>query len=448
MSEKPNGTFLAGLLLAGIVSGCANDPPQPAESVGRMIDERVHLAVDEQTNPSPEVVARIAEMLVTPLTLRTAAQIALLNNHALAVQFEDVGVARADYIAASQIKNPAMYVDFRFPDRRPPSGTDIEATAAQDVLDILLLPLRKRLAQQELDQAAVRSADAALQLVHDTRIAVYNLQVHQQQAALQKQNTAAAAASADFASRQYEAGNINDLELTNQQSMHAQAQLEELRVQSRVDSDREQLNRLMGLSDSQIHWTITDGLNELPEKDPDLSATIAAAEKTRLDIRDAQAQVGIADQALTFTRNGVLTQVNIGASMERQSDHQTVLGPSLGLELPIFNQHQGQIARAEAEKRQALKKLEAIRTNARCEIRLASAQVANARAMVELATRELLPSRIARTAAMQQQYNGMLVGVYALLGAKQEELSARREALDAVSEYWTARTNLDRAMGY
>jgi cobalt-zinc-cadmium efflux system outer membrane protein len=47
----------------------------------------------------------------------------------------------------------------------------------------------------------------------------------------------------------------------------------------------------------------------------------------------------------------------------------------------------------------------------------------------------------------QLHYNGMFVGLYQLLAAKQSEIEARRESLEALRDYWTARAELARAVG-
>ena len=67
----------------------------------------------------------------------------------------------------------------------------------------------------------------------------------------------------------------------------------------------------------------------------------------------ADAEAGLADQALGLTRAGLVTQVSLGVDLERETDKQVVVGPSIGLDVPIFNRHGGQIARAEAEARLA-----------------------------------------------------------------------------------------------
>ena len=50
-------------------------------------------------------------------------------------------------------------------------------------------------------------------------------------------------------------------------------------------------------------------------------------------------------------------------------------------------------------------------------------------------------------ARTQEQVNFMLVGVFELLAAKQEQFDAYQEYLEAVRDYWLARVELGRAVG-
>ena len=47
----------------------------------------------------------------------------------------------------------------------------------------------------------------------------------------------------------------------------------------------------------------------------------------------------------------------------------------------------------------------------------------------------------------QEQYDAMLLGVYQLLQAKQAEFDAYREYIEALRDYWIARSDLERAVG-
>ena len=429
---------------AASATGCGG-PPRPARSVSQLVTERAGLTIRDTPGPPSEVVATVDDLLARPLTAEAAVQVALLNSPALAAQLEAVGVAAADYQTAAQVRNPEFYVAFRPPDRRPPSATDVEATASEDLLDVLLLPLRKQIAQRALDRSAVVAADAALGLVRDVRAAVYTLGAQQQTVALQEQLARAAAATADFARRLHDAGNINDLGFSTQLAENAQAQVDLLRARAELAAEREAVNRLLGLRGmAAVRWTPAP-LPPVPTEDP--PADVAAAARRRLDVSAADAEVALADQAVSLTRSGLVTQVSLGADLERETDKQTVVGPSIGLDVPIFNQHQGQIARAEAEARLARQRAAAVRVDVEADVRSAQARVTAARAAADLAAHVLVPARQAVTTATQHQYNGMLLGLYQLLAAKRAELAARQSAVAAEAQFWVASADLDRAIG-
>jgi cobalt-zinc-cadmium efflux system outer membrane protein len=59
----------------------------------------------------------------------------------------------------------------------------------------------------------------------------------------------------------------------------------------------------------------------------------------------------------------------------------------------------------------------------------------------------LVPLREKIVALSQEQYDAMLLGVYQVLAAKQQELAAYREYVVAVRDYWIARAELERAAG-
>jgi cobalt-zinc-cadmium efflux system outer membrane protein len=429
--------------VVAIATGCGGTPT-PGRPVSQLVSERTGYAVPDRPGPPAVVAEKVASLMAAPLSADSAVRVALLNSPSMAVQLESVGVATADYATAAQVRNPELYIAFRPPDRRPPSGTDIEATLSEDVLDVLLLPIRKRLAQGRLDQSALVAGDAALGLARDVRVAVYAVQAQQQVVVLAEQLSQATAAAADYARRLHDAGNTDDLDLATQRADDAQSQVDLLRARAELATDREAVNRLLGLTGSAAtRWTVAE-LPPVPADDP---AADAGDPTRRLDVAAADAAVALADQAVGLTRAGVLTQVSVGADMERETDKQIVIGPSVGLDVPIFNQHQGQIARAEAEARLARARATAARVDAEADVRSAQARLAAARGAADLAVHTLVPQREAVTVAAQHRYNGMLLGLYQLLAAKRAELAARQSALIATEQYWVARADLDRAMG-
>ena len=76
-----------------------------------------------------------------------------------------------------------------------------------------------------------------------------------------------------------------------------------------------------------------------------------------------------------------------------------------------------------------------------------SAEIASARAMVDIYREKLLPAREAVVAAQQLRFNFMLIGAFELLQGKREEHDAYQGYLEALSGYWVARAELARAIG-
>ena len=58
----------------------------------------------------------------------------------------------------------------------------------------------------------------------------------------------------------------------------------------------------------------------------------------------------------------------------------------------------------------------------------------------------LLPRRARIVDLTKLEHNAMLVGVFQLLQAKQNEAEAQRNYIEAQRQYWSARINLDRAL--
>jgi cobalt-zinc-cadmium efflux system outer membrane protein len=59
----------------------------------------------------------------------------------------------------------------------------------------------------------------------------------------------------------------------------------------------------------------------------------------------------------------------------------------------------------------------------------------------------IIPLRRRVVDQAQLHYNGMLMGIFQLLDAKQHEIDAGREYIAALKEYWTARCELEQAVG-
>jgi len=124
-----------------------------------------------------------------------------------------------------------------------------------------------------------------------------------------------------------------------------------------------------------------------------------------------------------------------------------VTGPSLAIELPIFNQRQADIARLEAQLRRSQKKLTARAIEIRSEVRSLRNRLLMQRNLIDHYRRTVLPLREKIVDLTLKKYNYMLMGAFDLLIAKQQEFEAYQKYLEALRDYWVIRADIQRSLG-
>lgn len=437
-------------IFIGTICGLA--APARAQSISGLqvvIEQRTGHAIAWRKDATTDelVSSAVHSLLRRTLTADTAVRIALLNNRDLQATFEKIGIANADLIEAGLLKNPVFEGSPRFPDR-PPGAADVELSVAQDFLDLVMLPLRKKLAAEELARTQLLVGDAILKLSAETKTAFYQLQAAEQLRAALKAADDTSAAALELSLRQHDAGNISDLDLANQQATTAQSKLDVMAADIEIQSDREKLDRLMSLWGDDLDWKIAEELPPLPAKDPPQRRLESLALSQRLDLAATEAEWAGVVRALGITRTyRYAGTVELGVDTENQTDNQRITGPTLLLELPIFNHGQGRIARLEAQLREVERTLEGQAVDIRSEVREAAARTEAQRNLAVYYRDELCPERKRILDLTTTQYNSMLKGGYDLLLAKQNELAAERGYVEALRDYWIARVDLEQALG-
>jgi outer membrane protein, heavy metal efflux system len=437
------------LSLAGLLGGCVTAPNDGGfRGVQGEVTARTGLLVQWRGNTESDarVDAQVRAMLAGELTVDQAVQIALLNNRRLQATFEDLGIAQADLVQAGLLKNPVFFASWRFPDRRP-RGADAEYSVAEDFLDLLILPLRKKVAAQQLQSARLSVAHEVLQLAADVKRACFTLQAREQLLGRLQTIVDLNQTAADLARRQHEAGTLNDLGLASQQAIAGQSKVDVAQAEAQLAADRELLNRLLGLWGDQVGWKIAHRLPEIPRQEIPIEDLESLAIRQRLDLAATRSQLVTLAQTLAVIRGyRYFTSVELGIDTERSPDGQRVTGPTLSLQLPIFDQGQGQIGRVESQFRQLQQRFQAAAIDARSQVREARDRMLAQRSLAEY-YKLLLPQRIRILSLTLQQYNGMLKGPYDLLLAKQNEVATEQGYIDAWRDYWLARVELELAVG-
>ena len=437
-------------VVALTAAGCASTSPRPSfEQVSKLVEERggKPLHWDQGTPADAQVKAHVRDLLHGTLTPEGAIEVALLRNQGLVATYEELGIAQADLVQAGLLRNPTLGARVRFPNAA--GFTETEFSVAEDFLGIFTLPLRKRVAATQLDASKARVGSAVLDLTAEVRGAFVGLQAAQATAKVRQLVFDAQQAAAELRRRQYAAGNVGDLELAQQEAFYQQAKLDIARAQTLVLEQRERVNRLLGLwGEESASWKVADELPVLPAAEPALEHVESLAVARRLDLAAAHSEALALEQAASaagITR--FFPAVEVGVSTERDAEGRRVTGPSVALELPLFDQGQARTARLAAQVRQARAREAELAVNVRADVRALRTRLLAARGVVEHYRTVLLPLRERVVQHAQLRYNSMLLGVFQLLLARREQIDAYRDYLDSVRDYWIARADLERAAG-
>jgi len=441
------------LILTALVSmsftGCAS--LQPRQAFGEVTDEvepRTGVRVRwNQGNDSDQAVESATRGLIAQeLTVESAVQIALLNNRNLQATLEDLGIAQAELVQAGLLKNPVFSALVRFPEAGA-GDANLEFSVSQNFIDLLSMPLRKRVAAAQYDAVKARVADEIVMLARDTQEAFYTAQGSAQMLEMRRSVLDATAAAVDAALRLREAGNITELALTHEQALNGQATLELALTEAQIVSHRERLLLLLG-NGSLGEIKIASRLPTLPATDDEIADVESLALEQRLDLAAAKRELNATYASLGVTRQFAwFDDAEIEVEAERETDGEWITGPGVSLPIPIFDTGAARVSVARAQIRQAEHRIHAMFLQVRSQARAGKAAMRAARERVNYFQNSLLPLRQKITRQTQLQYNAMQVGVFELLQAKREEIEAGSEYIESLRDYWIARTDLERAIG-
>src|SRR5438046_3772111 len=324
-------------LLSGTaaLAGCAHVDPNPAF---RELANTVHLRTGKRvqwnrgTAQDAEAQAAVASLLRHPLTADAAVQVALLNNRNLQATYEELGIAQADLVETGLLRNPIFTFERRLP------GQALEADLLKEFIDILLLPLRKRIAAAQFEAAKLRVGHEILKTAAEVRAAFYEHQGDQQLVDLRKTVAEATERSAETALRMNQAGNLRNLDLATEQASHAQVKIELAKTQSEAVQTREKLNKLMGAFGTQTNWSVAPRLSELPGSEVSTAQLESRAIQQRLDLAAAHQQFIAEARARGIARaEAILQGAEFGAHYEHEIEPRHSTGPSVSVPIAIFN---------------------------------------------------------------------------------------------------------------
>lgn len=436
--------LLLGLALSTL-SGCV--AVSRTDGV-RSVDRQLHSADESaphvgDTSGTAASDARVAELLAAPLTASAAVQVAFLRNPQVLEAYARLGLSQADVVAASRIANLVI------------SGSIITGEGerqaiggiGQSLTELLMLSARKRLAAGEYERTQQLIAASLLDLIRDTEADWYRYVTAEQVSAMRAAVARAAEVSATLAQRFFDAGNVSELDLTLKRANAAQARLAALRAATDARAAKYRLQQQMGLSGTP-QWRAVADLPAPVSVAHTAEALVNRAHEHRADLLAARQEVTLLEGASSLARRWRwLGNAEVGVQRERETDGRVLTGPTLALALPIFNQGQAGIARAEAQLEVSRARLQALEAAADNAVRLGVERLEAAHQVAEEYRQSLVPEHEVIVKRQQELQNFMIVGQFELLRSKQQQYDAYQGYLEAVRDCWLARVELVRAVG-
>jgi len=439
--------FLGAGVLWG--AGCASvDARADYEEAQREI--RATTGAEVVHDPDEPVLTdtELAAMLADGLGLEEATRLALLNNRRLQAGFLELGVARADYVQAGLLRNPSLSLAFLFPD----SGGRVRWTAdlVGSVTELWQIPARQALAQAGIEQRILELSRHAGELFAATKTTYLESVAAREAREVAAANLELARRSLDAVGRQVAEGVASRTDESLAESLALSAELALQRSEREWVVGTRKLAALLSLEEDLLAIALVDPLPEPQGGTIAREDAVAASLVARADVRAAARAVAAAEEEVALERRSRLPELEVGVSAERPeggSSDDLFLGPAAVLELPIFDQNQAQVSRAEFVLAQRRKEQEALLVEVKQELRAALDRAEVAARAATFATNELLPQAERAAALAEKAYELGDTTVLTLLQSRRTALEARRTRLDALLEAALAMIEAERAAG-
>ncbi|MBN1345490.1 MAG: TolC family protein [Phycisphaerae bacterium] len=472
-------------LTAFLFLGCATvQPQQDFQRAAQLITERT--GVEDVYDPDAEelIEAKLDELLAGGLTVDEAVRAALLNNRSFQSMFQTIGASRADVVQSGLLTNPSVSLLAQFPEGG--GRSKIEIGFGQELVDLWQIPVRRKIANAQLDQAVLDVTRHAVDLAADVKIKCYQFLAARRAEETGRKSVELFERSLELANRRFEAGEVGqvDVDLIRSEVMQVKLQLLSLERERRLAAAA--LARVLGLSRAGKPWALEDSLPE-PQALSDDSTLLTTAMTRRIDARLAESRVRGAEEELTLEVLKVLPSLDVGALLERPDnralpgrkvladtaraslrngrltapDIQTraernlerrqiidsLLGPSITFTLPIWDQNQAQIAKARFNVLQKRKDYEDLLDTVAHEVQQSAAIARIAGAQVRYYAEQVLPLAEKNVETAKRLYEAGEQGILVVIESQELLIQQRRLYEEAIRDCAVAIAELERAVG-
>ena len=371
------------------------------------------------------------------LTEDEAAAIALWRNPDFAATLTELGLARSDLVQAGLLTNPVF--SFLFP-----LGSKEYEFALKLPLEIFWLrPGRVALAGKRLERAGKLLVQKGLDLVRDARVAHSELLLAAERLRLAREAADIADRVARVAEVRVQAGDAGEIEASTARMDSLLFREEALRLEGELAISRERLRATLALP-LELDFNAVESAP--PPAVPAEDLLLVDALLSRPDLRAARLAVEGAEERLHLAKLEIVKVAGVlDANENRGGDLQ--IGPGVELELPVFDQNQGVVARAEAELERSVLDERALSEKILSEVRESRIRWQSASEEDARWTDRILPQLEDLVRRAEVAYAAGDASIVLVLESTSSLVRGRGRRVEAVARLRRARADLERSVG-
>jgi len=425
--------FIFLILLLG---GCANGPTR--EDVIADVKSRSGFILPKQTEIG-KITLPPGASLEDGLTEDEAVTIALWNNAAFQETLVNLDIARGDLIQAGMLPNPIGTYSLAMPDKPLKYALEFPLEA------LWLQPFRVDAAEAEAERVAQQLSQAGLTLIRDTRRAYSDMLQAKAQRDLLKESWNLRRHIAELSQKRLAAGDISKQE-TNVANLDALAAEQQMtRARYDIQTSEERLRFIMGVGSHKGALA----LDPAPVPECRVIATEALTEealRTRPDALAAKQATAAARARSSLSLFGWLGITAIAdATSGRDTGHE--LGPAVRGSVPVFNQNQGAVSRANAEEERALRNEETMAHQIRLDVNQASMQYRQACSELEILQTKVKAGVETDLSRVEKAYESGDVPYLMVLESSRAVMDTRLREAQLIGDVRRTLSELERSAG-
>lgn len=480
------------VLLASAAAACVScvkvDPRSDFRAAASSAAERN--SAREAYDPAAEalIAPKIRALLNDGLTLDEAVTVALLNNPGFQAEFLSIGVSRADVVQSGLLANPSMFLSVRFPEAGGRSSLNV--SFAQQIVDLWQIPVRKKVAEADLQRTVANVLDRGVQLTADVRGQCVRVLALERAQAIADENLRLTLQVLKLAQVRLNVGETDaiDVNLVNGHVFEVEQLL--IGIRRELGAAQLLLAETLGLIRWPDAWNLVGNLDQVQDESVDIGNIddlLQLAQSERFDLRVIASQVASAEAQLEREYLEIFPNVTLGLEGERtdrralpgrniaadtarasvaagtltaptiesrsQRDLQrrqivdSLLGPSMQITLPLWDQNQAQIEKTRYTVLQLRKQHEEVLNRAAREVRQAHVTAKASGELAKLLETRSLPRARQNVDIVRRQYENGEQGILILLESQEFLLKQSRAYVDALRESALAAVELTRAVG-